>query len=59
MRYEARAYGTRDEIARELRNGQTGHRSERKVRELQTALEELEAGAERVRVRHTVYVVTD
>lgn len=59
MKYEARAYGTRQEIADELTNGMGGHRSARKMRELEQALGELRDGADRVRVRHTVYVVTD
>lgn len=48
MRHEARAYGTRDEIIRELSQNLGAHRSERRQAEARAAIEALEAGAETV-----------
>lgn len=57
MRYEARAYGTRDEIIRELRNNLGGHRSERRQAESAAAIEALQAGADTITAGKIMYIV--
>lgn len=58
MRYEARAYGTRDEIIRELRNNPACHRSERRQAESAAAIEALKAGAGTVTAGKIHYFVS-
>lgn len=59
MRYEAKAYGTREEIIAELQNNLGAQRSDRRQQESADAIAELENGAESVQVGHIHYVVTD
>jgi hypothetical protein len=55
--YTAWAHGTREEILAELQAAMTPGRSERRQAELKDAIEDLNAGAAMVKVRHTRYVV--
>ena len=59
MRYEARAYGSRQEIVQHLTNNLGGHRSERRQREAADAIAMLEGGADEVTFGHCTYVVED
>jgi len=59
MRYEARAYGTRDEIIKELNNNLGGHRSERRQAESRAAIEALQSGADTVVAGKIHYFVED
>jgi hypothetical protein len=59
VRYEARAYGTREEIIETLRNNLGAHRSDRRQREAQEAIDVIEAGASEVQYGPTLYIVED
>lgn len=59
MRYEARAYGTRQEIIAELQNNLGAQRSDRRRQQSAEAIAELESGADSIQVGHIHYVVTD
>lgn len=60
MRYESHAYGTREEIIKQLTDsGLTPGRSDRRMRELARAVVQLEEGDDTVTAGHTTYHVTD
>lgn len=60
MRYESRAYGTREEIEALLQQGySTPGRSRRRLDEIEEAVIELRNGAEEIRYGQTLYIVED
>lgn len=59
VRFEMRAYGTRDEIEATLHSAYLGRRSERRILEIEQAARELWRGADRVICSGIVYIVTD
>jgi hypothetical protein len=60
VRYESRAYGTREEIiALITESSLTPGRSERRMQEGARAVVQLEDGADEVEFGRTVYVVTE
>lgn len=58
MRYESRAFGTREEIIKTLRDRMSSSGSARRTEEATQAIAELETGATVVVVRQHQYVVT-
>lgn len=60
MRYESRAYGTRQEIIDHItKSAMSPGRSERRVSEAAAAVVQLEDGQDHVEYGNTVFVVTD
>jgi hypothetical protein len=60
MRYESRAYGTRQEIIDLITaSALTPGRSDRRMREAAKAVTQLEDGADEVRFGHTLYCVEE
>lgn len=59
MRYEARVYGTKEEIIDELGSINFHHSNIRRQKDAHVALEELDEGATNVRVGQILYVVED
>lgn len=59
VRYEARAYGSREEILTELANNLGAQRSERRQRQAKEAIEAINAGAEQVQFGKILYIIED
>jgi hypothetical protein len=60
VRYESRAYGSRQEIIEQIEaSGKTPGRSERRMREAARCVVLLEGGADEVKFGHTTYVVEE
>lgn len=59
MRYVSLAYGTRAEIEDEIRRGLGANRSDRRRRELELALADLQAGDHSVTFGNTTFIVDE